>query len=503
MFCKSNYCGIIRQYMNPRLSRKKELAKRTLVYGLMVTSVLVLLTVLMMAVLGYQWDLKTRSVEQTGLVQFNSFPNSAVVSIDGRALSSRTQTKSTVAPGKIQFAMQLPGYESWQKTVDVKPGVITWLNYARLVPTKKNITTAYSVPTAEQIVASPDRRYMALWRFDSGVPVFGLIDFRNSQRPSAVDYTPVVEQMSGLDLNNPAQSHQMTSTTWSKDSRFMTVKHVYQFDNEAPKSEWLWIDRESPESMVNLTNLLGMDLNDVQPLDNRKVMVLAGQDMREASISDGSISRPLVSGASSFGVYDDDRLTYIAKDGDYTVAGLWLRGKEPTVIARSLTSDNQAINIATGRYFNKDTIAVSIDRQVTYYRGDIPTNKESLASLLKTGKSFTFNHAVESLQFSDNGRFLVAEDSKSLMSFDIERVEVSQNIVKYSPSPVSWLDGYHITQVDGSGLRIMQEFDGLNTAQLMPSSADYDSLLTNDGKYLYSWLSSDGVLELRRLSMTI
>ena len=89
------------------------------------------------------------------------------------------------------------------------------------------------------------------------------------------------------------------------------------------------------------------------------------------------------------------------------------------------------------------------------------------------------------------------------MSFDIERVEVSQNIVKYSPFPVSLLDGYHITQVDGSGLRIMQEFDGLNTAQLMPSSADYDSLLTNDGKYLYSWLSSDGVLELRRMSMTI
>ena len=92
--------------MNPRLSRKKELAKRTLVYGLMVTSVLVLLTVLMMAVLGYQWDLKTRSVEQTGLVQFNSFPSSAMVSMDGRALSSRTPTKSTGAPGKIQFAMQ-------------------------------------------------------------------------------------------------------------------------------------------------------------------------------------------------------------------------------------------------------------------------------------------------------------------------------------------------------------------------------------------------------------
>ena len=49
----------------------------------------------------------------------------------------------------------------------------------------------------------------------------------------------------------------------------------------------------------------------------------------------------------------------------------------------------------------------------------------------------------------------------------------------------------------------MQEFDGLNTVELMPSSADYDSLLTNDGKYVYSWLSSDGVLELRRMSMSI
>ena len=66
--------------MHPRLSRKKELAKRTVIYATMTISMITLLGLLMMLVLGYQFNVKNRSVEQMGLVQYDSSPRSATPS---------------------------------------------------------------------------------------------------------------------------------------------------------------------------------------------------------------------------------------------------------------------------------------------------------------------------------------------------------------------------------------------------------------------------------------
>lgn len=489
--------------MNPRLSRKKELAKRTLIYGIMTMSVLALLTILMMMVMGYQFDLKTRSVEQTGLVQYDSFPSSARVAVDGTTLGSRTQTKNTVIPGKHQFAMQLNGYEPWQKTVDVSAGAVTWLNYIRFVPVEKEVVSTYSLPSVDKAVASPDRRYMVLWRQDDQGPILELLDFRSSGSPQATEYRPTTQQMAGLDPANLAEQHKIDSVRWSGDSRYVVVKHTYQLKGTESKSEWLWIDRESPDTMVNLSSFFGLEFDDVQPLNSPKVMVLANQDIREASVGDGVISVPRATGVQSFTVRDNDIFSYIAKEGEATAAGVWRRGEEPMVFARSLVESDGPMHIVVNRYFNKDTVAVSVGQRITYYRGDVPTSEAGLTSLLQTARSFAFHSTLTNLQFSSNGRFLIAEDDNSFVSYDLERLEVSQNIPKHATSPLKWLDGYHVVQVDSSGNLLMQEFDGLNNSVLMSANTSLDSLLTNDGKYVYTWLTSDGVIELKRLSMTI
>ena len=489
--------------MHPRLSRKKELAKRTVIYATMTISMITLLGLLMMLVLGYQFNVKNRSVEQMGLVQYDSSPRSATVSVDGVVLGGKTQTKGSVLPGKRQFAMQLAGYESWQKTLDIPAGVVTWLSYPRLVPTERQIATAYETTSPETTLAAPNGRHMALWQVVEGVPSFGLVDVRNSDKPVVDRYEPTAEQLGGLDLAHPAERHGFSLKSWSRNSRYIIATHEYQRAGQEAQVEWLWIDRESPSSMVYLTNLFGLGLTDVKPLDNRSVFILSSDDVREASVSTGSISKPLITGVRSFEAYTDDIVTYVATDAANVSAGVWRRSGAGPVVVASVPIDGDSIHIAASRYFNKDTIAVSIGRQVTFYRGDIPTSEAGVAALLRTATSFTFNHPVEHLQFNRSGQFLVAEDSKGFVSYDLERAEVSQNIQKYASGAIGWLDAYHVAQVDASGELIMQEFDGLNAAKLMPVTAGYAHLLTQDGKYVYGWLAQDGVVELRRLSMTI
>src|SRR5690606_5047873 len=105
-----------------------------LVYMLMVLFVLTFVFVLTLLTLGYRFDRSAGTIEQGGLVQLNSIPSGANLTIDSARLSATTGTKTTLAPGKHAITMSRDGYGNWQKTVEVKSGTILWLNYARLIP---------------------------------------------------------------------------------------------------------------------------------------------------------------------------------------------------------------------------------------------------------------------------------------------------------------------------------------------------------------------------------
>lgn len=93
-----------------------------------------LLTLAVFYLLGYRFDFSTREVAQGGLLQFDSHPRGALVTVDGKPLSGKTATKHDADAGTHTVTMTLDGYLPWQKTVTVNPGGILWLNYARFIP---------------------------------------------------------------------------------------------------------------------------------------------------------------------------------------------------------------------------------------------------------------------------------------------------------------------------------------------------------------------------------
>ena len=120
--------------MYRRPSKKKELIKRIITYVVMILSVLVIVSVLVLLILGYRIDTNNGRIEQGALLQFDSSPSGANVTIDGQTLGSTTSTKSTVLAGSHNLVIKKSGYQPWQKTVYVKPGTLTWLNYVILIP---------------------------------------------------------------------------------------------------------------------------------------------------------------------------------------------------------------------------------------------------------------------------------------------------------------------------------------------------------------------------------
>lgn len=489
--------------MHERQSRKKELARRIFVYALMTVTMLTLLVLLTYRILGYQFNFLTRSVEQTGLIQYDSFPRGARVQVDGKKYEL-TKTKNMVLPGERQFSMSLEGYHDWQKTLKIEAGTVTWLSYVRLVPTEKQITNTDNLGALKDAKNSPDSRYIFGMRSTETGFEEVLIDVRDSKLPKVTVYPLDTANLAGFEEGQEV-SHEFSVVRWDVSSRRVLLQHSYA--GAVSGSEWLWVDRENPEKVINISTLTNLAIKDIRPAKDGEVYILQDNgDVRRLVVETGTISRPLVSNVISYGVYSTNTIYYVATQIDgQRVAGVWRDGWDTPTVIQTIPADTSPVQIAISQYFYQDTVAIAHGASVTIYRGELPSNAQERAELVaEPFDTFTLNRPVGSLQISSNGRFVVAEDERGFVSYDLELSSISQQVRKYRNDAVRWLDEYHVWQVNDSGTLMMQEFDGVNTYELMPANASYDVLLTQDGKYIYGFVKNEtGAVELVQLAMTI
>src|SRR5690606_25995375 len=148
-----------------------QLIIRTLVYSLMTVSVVVIVTILMLIILGYSFNRQDGRLEQGGLLQFASIPSGATVTLNEMKLGSRTPSKTNADARSHSVRMDLSGYRAWHKTMDLRPGSIGWLSYARLIPTEIKPQVLREFPTLGGALASSERNWMLLQE-DPAVPQF-------------------------------------------------------------------------------------------------------------------------------------------------------------------------------------------------------------------------------------------------------------------------------------------------------------------------------------------
>ena len=87
-----------------RPSKKQLLIRRVIVSVVMTLAVLVIVTGTILFVLGYRLDSGKGRLEQNALIQFDSVPGTAYISIDGKVIGSRTATKQSlrIVPSSVK-----------------------------------------------------------------------------------------------------------------------------------------------------------------------------------------------------------------------------------------------------------------------------------------------------------------------------------------------------------------------------------------------------------------
>jgi hypothetical protein len=464
-------------------------------------AVIVSVTVLVFVMLGYQLNRNDGKIEQGGLVQFDSRPTGASVTVDGTSFGTRTPSKTTMTAGQHFVTMGRTGYKTWQKSISVLPGSVLWLNYTRLIPNDLKTSNVASFPSVSSTSVSPDSKWMAI-EDDAASPAIHLADLSQD----IVKTTQVVLPAVSYTHPSEGKTQSFTLVTWDPDSRYILVKHVY----DDIKTEWLVVDSKDVSLTKNVTTLLDINASKVifSGENSHTLYAQIDTDVRKIDLGAATISRPIITNVAEFGLYDRSTITYttvLNPDTKMRSVGYYDDGAEKPYVIRNFSDDGVTpLHVAFGKYFGDMYEAISYGDTTEVLKGDLPTDT----------KPFTFRviskmnvlGGAQHLSIVTEGRFVVAQNGGTYQVYDLELKKATTTILKGSTNvtqELPWLDNYMLWSDRDNMLRLY-EFDGTNQHDIMPVAAGFSATLSPNSKYLYGIVkSSDGVYHLERVRMII
>lgn len=484
-------------------TKKQLLIRRILLSVLATIAVAIIATASILFMLGYRLDNDNWQLEQGALLQFSSTPGGAQVYVND-GLVGTTSTKSTVVAGVHAIRFTHEGYEDWNRTVTLDAGTLTWLDYARMVPVDRPVQSVTSYDELAALEFSPDRKW-ALAQSTLSSPELSLIDLRAEQvRQSTLALAPSLYAES----ENPDVTHAFRLHQWSTAGRYVIFEHRYGEDGR----EWLMIDTQDASRSQNITQSLNVTLKDVH-FASTSGMALFGLTsdnvVRKLDLSGGTITRGLITNVESFTVFEDTSvLSYVGvdpSDENTRVLGTYKDGDSTAHVIRTSSDPAQRIAITTGRYFNRDYVAISEGTKVTILTGNLPSNATD-EETLRQFATFTTDEPVTRLFFNPSSSYVIAQYGPSFTSYELEhRRATTATLPGASDSTprLRWLDNAHLwNHSDGS--MVMRDFDGTNAHAILPALPEYGSTLSQNGRFIYAVGTDDeGGLQLQRVRMIL
>lgn len=485
--------------MYKRPTKKQLLIQRVIVLSAMFVSICVIVVATMLSILGYRLDGLNGRFEQGALVQFESVPAGARVSIDDQYFNT-TPTKRSVLSGERAFAMDRDGYRPWTKTVNLEAGTLLWLDYVRLIPTNLQRSVVAEYESVSAMKTSDDLQAIAIQN-DPATPQFELIDIRNREVSATTIQLPASLYGRSADAT---LERSFTLDHWDEDGRYMMIQHVFE-----DTREWLVVDTENVSRSINVTRLLSIELADLEfaSTSGNILFGLTNGVVRKIDLGNATISRGLITNVSSFSVYDSNILSYVGTDPvDSTihVAGVYRDGDTSPVIVHRSNNKDARLFIDTSRYFNDRYIAVADQSMLTVYRGDYPSNESDVENLTEL-LNISATSAVTALSFSPTGNYVIAQSGSDFIGYEVEYDRVHQAAVSTDENSVRtlrWLDGALLWGVQ-DGMLSFREFDGLNRNTIMPAVPGFDVTLSQNGRYVYAMTRTDETFRLERVTLIL
>ncbi len=233
-------------------------------------SILVIVAIVLLIAMGYSFT-KDGNLEQSGLLQVNSTPSGATVTIDDIQQFSRTNMSKMLTSGLHHVTVTKTNYDTWEKELNIEAGLLTRLDWVRLFPVDPVIENVHTYNSLRLTSASPNHQYLII-----------LPEHTNEAQLINIQNDEIIYQTINLAsiFNLPNDSlieGELKIAQWNKngDKFLLTWKNL---DNVA----WYLVDIKTPTNSVNLTNKFSLNFQTILPASDSadKLWALDNQNRR-------------------------------------------------------------------------------------------------------------------------------------------------------------------------------------------------------------------------------
>ncbi len=459
--------------------RRKKIQTARLIITEVFMLVIIILTVVVLTfiVMGYHLN-ENGELEQSGLVQIESIPTGATVTIDNEALDSKTNTSKILPEGEHTVSLKKDGYTSWGKTFATHSGLLTKLTYPRLYKTERKTETVKKLSeTPSLFVISPARNYILASSEKSGI--LKLIDLNSNDLKTAdIDLTDLLgKEMLDLKILSWNKSEERAIISFSKDA----------------ETHFAVVDFAHPEYSLDLSTTFNLEISALSFENDYgdKLFVLENGNLHTLSLSNRELSEVIAKDVTYFS-NSNAKAIFITKSSQIS---LYDDGNKSTVFLKKTSAEN--VRALVSEYIGRFTLAFLEDNELTIYRGDLPTENITAEKPLPepVGKTTLEFGTPSDFETKAKNQIILTSKENNFSVFDLENYTFSSYALENNLT--FWPDDYTIGLVS-DGKLVFCDFDGTNKVTLGDSLAGFPAVITKNDKYLYHLSKTEQDLNLVR-----
>lgn len=436
-------------------------------------------------------------VIQNGLAFFSSQPNPADIYVDGVKESARTNTRLPLESGIYDIQLKRSGYRTWQRKINLEGGRVAHFDYPLLfakVLTPKKVDSY--TPSSGFSTQSPDHRWLLVQQANS-ISAFNVYDLKNPVNATAPISVPTTVFTKALGSEN------IQAIEWANDNQHLLLLHNYD-----GKTEYIVLDRASPEKSINLNTTLAINPSKLT-LRDKKYDLYYMFDQSTGALQTVSLGETapvtVLQKVINYQSYGKDALLY-ATDVDAPAGKVSIklqRGNNVYKI-RNLSAGSNYLLDLTG-YSGKMYVAVgAVSENKLYIYKDPIGQLNKLPGYALLPAQVLRVTSPNYLSFSSNAQFIMIENGTEFAVYDIENKLGHRYLLKLPLDPpqkhVTWMDGHRMTYVSGGKL-IVFDYDNANVQSLISADSRYEAAFTPDYKFVYSLSSSATQTDMTQTSL--
>jgi len=271
---------------------------------------------------GYSFDWQKKSLVATGAFYLTSYPKRAAIYINNEYSGETNKLIKRLLPQKYNVKISKPGYHDWQKTLEIKPGLVTTAKDILLIPKNPSVNQITNYNVKYSAISNDHKKIIYLT--DRAIKEIDPTKQKIADPREVPAYSQFALRLIDLTDNTDIQINSslpnlknLVDISWSPNNKKLLLSFPYNY--------YYIFNLENPSKIIDLNNLIKVSSS--YKIYNIKNALFHSQDPTKIYflfndnlfLGDLTGENPPINLASKILTYElvDDKIFYVSLTNHY------------------------------------------------------------------------------------------------------------------------------------------------------------------------------------------